>query len=152
MFKKVFPYIASAAMLFNFGFSNNNFDVEKGKEIVYNAVVENLEPVYNPCIPSRSKAPENYSKLVEKILFDVADKIGDNNGVAEDSEIFVALQLLFLDAEKVNNAYCPKHNGPAFETTENFEIVKEIYKKYNGKGPVILPWAVRLYLELVYGI
>ena len=152
MFKKFFPYIASAVMLFNFGFSNNNFNVEKGKKIVYNAVVENLEPVYNPCIPSRSKAPENYSKLVEKVLFDVADKIGNNNGTAEDSEIFVTLQLTLYSWKELNKHYCPKNNGPPFENTENFEIVRKLYEDYNGKGPVILPWTIRFYLNLKYGI
>ncbi len=151
MFKKIFPYIASAVMFFNFGFSNSNFDVEKGKEIVYNAVVENLEPVYNPCIPSRSEAPKNYSELVEKVLFEVADKIGNNNGTVENSEISVALQYTLLSWKKLNKHYCPK-GGPAFEDTENFKIVKELYKKYGSEGPVIIPWTIRFYLKLKYGI
>ena len=133
--------------------SSNFVSFDKGKSIVFDAIVKNLEPVYNPCVSSRSVAPEGYSNLVFKVLEDTADMIGNNDGFSSPKEIKVALQYAIIRGLDLNKFYCPKGNGPAFENTENFKIVIDLYEKYKDVESVdILPWYIKMFLKFKYGI
>ncbi len=155
-FKSIFLYSALSILSFNV-YAKSNVDYknflgfDEGKKIILEVVKENLEPVYNPCVPSRSVPPNNYSDLVKKVLYYTADKIGNNNGFVEDEEVSIVLQYTLMSWKDLNRLYCPK-GGPPFENTYNFKIVKELFNEYKSSGPNILPFSLKLYLKFKHGI